>query len=329
MDVEKEIGWQKNSEENRTTSITLSEQSLVSLLDQDNGELKGLILILKFAGLYSFQKCWTRYVTYTIIFFMWLAIISVLVNLFIYWPSDKLNHQIGNVTWMFHSATTYTIVAYDMIFCNGRLLIFMKSIVSGKNNANFSNFSLLPETYCRDLHRVGWLTTLAVYCGVIGNIICVGYLYIHSDGLYIVLRVTRSLWFDVLGLCLWYFYSYGWVISIPYVCIPAYALHCRIKSYIDFIKANGKETPSSLSSKQLLSVEKTMEWYDELHSANKLLVMNVSLLLTADIVLCSLLSVFLLHVSFSPSLLLSDFSFLSHSLSMNSRVKFLLWELFG
>ena len=282
--------------EGRITSLTLS-QPFLSLLDQENGELKGLILILKCAGLFSFEKSWSRYFTYFVIFIMWLTIVAVLVNILLYSSQKLFNHQIGNIIWMCHSATTYTIVAYDMIFCNGRLLVFMKSIVCRKNNDNFSNFSLLPETYCRDLHRVGWLSTLAVFCGVIGNVICIGYLFLHSDGLYLVLRVTRSLWFDLLGLCLWYFYSYGWVISIPYVCIPAYALHCRIKAFVEFIRASGKDSACASP----LSVEKTMEWYDELHSASRLLGMNVSMLLTVDIALCSLLSVFLLHVCFLPS----------------------------
>jgi hypothetical protein len=299
MDVESENVSQKGSEERRLTCITPSEKSLISLLGEDNGYMEGLILILKFAGLYSLEKSWSRYLTYSIVFFMWLAVISVTVILFLYSSPETLNHQVGNAIWMTHSATTYSLVAYDMIFCNGRLLIFMNSITCGHRNDNFSSYSLLPETYCRDLSRVGWWTTLAVFCSVIGNVICVGFLYIESDGLFIVLRLPRNIMFDILGVCLWYFFSYGWVISIPYVCIPAYALLCRIKAYVDFIKANGRES-SLVFSKPILSVEKTMEWYDELHCANKLLIMNVSLLLTADIVLCSMLSVFLLHVCLYP-----------------------------
>lgn len=297
LDVESQFSIE--SHDRKVTNATISEQLLISLLNEDHTYLYYLILILKLSGLYSFPSSPRRYFTYFIIFIMWLAIVSVLINLLLYPSSEHLYHQIGNAIWMIHAASTYTIVAYDMIFLNGRLLIFMNSIISRQNNQYFTNYCLLPETYCRNLKLVSCLSCIAVICGVIGNIISIGYLYFTADGLYLVLRVTRSLWFDVLGFCLWYFFSYGWVISIPFVCIPIYALNCRIESMIEFIKTAEKEPiapPRPSNSKVFFSLEKTMSWYDELHTANRLLVFNISMLLTVDIVLCSILSVFLLHV---------------------------------
>jgi hypothetical protein len=304
IDIERNPPPQSQVFQRRISTVSfLSDQLLSSLLEAENTFLDGLTLIFKFSCLYSFSKSFSRYFTYFIVFTMWFTIIAMIINFFLDSSSHYLYHRLSNIIWMTHSASTYTIIAYDMIFLNGRLLVFIKSITCGQNNENFQNFSLLPNTYCQRLSTLGILTSSTVGICVILNVTCIIYLYIYLDGLYLVLRVTRSLWFDLLGVALWYFYSYGWTISLPIVCIPSYALHCRIQTFIDFIKINTRQEPpapgsstAQRSSKPLVSVEKLMEWYDELHAANRLFNMTVSLLLTVDILLCSVLSVFLLHV---------------------------------
>jgi hypothetical protein len=336
MDMEGNNASQTFQDRISTVGV-LSEQLLSSLLQKsENSYLKGFIFILKLSGLYSFKKSLSRFFTYFIVFTMWFSILIVFLNFFLYSSSKYFYHQVGNLLWMIHSATTYTIIAYDMIFLNGRILVFMNTISCGPNkenqeiSQNFQHTSSFASTsYCQKLTQLSWYTSVGVYLVVGINVFCIIYLYIFLDGLYFVLRVTKSLWFDLLGVGLWYFFSYGWVISLPVVCLPAYALHCRIRTFIDFIKITNQthtstptltvdstlSPPISQSSKSLslLTVEKIMEWYDELHAANRLFIMNVSLLLTVDILLCSILSVFLLHVC--PFLMSFPHLSLSHFLS--------------
>lgn len=332
-----------------TTSLTSTNKTMLSsLINQNNNYLKGLILILKFSGLYPFYYPISLYFTLFIIIVMWITVVAVIINVFLFPSSQYFYHQVGNVIWMIHSAAIYSIVGYDMIFLNGRLLIFMNSISCGDSNQSFTLSISLPESYCNNLTKVGWFTTIAVFLGVIGNLITVGYFYLSSNGLYVALHVTKSIWFDILGICLWYFFSYGWVLSLPYACIPAYALNCRIEMFISYLQSLSKEISRSsyepsypllstqlslellqsstsqqslstnpLTSQQssptssisfqgkplevtrtILPFDKILDWYGDLYLANKLLIMNVSVLLTVDILLCSILSVFLLHVSF-------------------------------
>jgi hypothetical protein len=332
MDVMDLEGCQQPSQtfqERISTIGIISEQILSSLIQKSDpsNSFNSLILLFKFSGLYSFKQSLSRYFTYFIILTMWLSIFIVFLNFFRYSSSKYFYHQIGNFIWMIHSATTYTIIAYDMIYLNGRILAFMNTI-SSEPSPEIQEFSQnVPRASFQKLKLLSWCLAIGVCVVVVVNVLFIIYLYLFFDGLYIFLHITKSLCFDVLGVGLWYFLTYGWVISLPIVCLPAYALHCRIRTFIDFIKiVNQTSHPSirtltltvdsplsSSKSPSILTLEKIMEWYDELYAANRLLIMNVSLLLTVDILLCSILSVFLLHVCLSLSLLTTSVIFLTLS----------------
>ena len=305
----------------------LTEKLSIDLLSSSSipnnpSYLNGLILLLKCSFLYPFHSILFFYFRLFLLFLLWLITFLIIFNLFLFSSSQYLYHQIGNCIWIVHSILIYSILSYDIIYNKGKILFFMNSISCDINNENFKINTNISENYCSNLTRISWFSTILVFCGVLANMITIGFLFLTSNGLFIVLSLSHSLWFNLFGMCLWYFYSYGWVLSLPFACIPSYALHYRIELFISYLQQLSNEistssyqpsyTVSIISSssssseimKTMLPFDHILEWYDELYFANKLLISNVSLLLTVDIICCSILSVFLLHVSHPPSPLL-------------------------
>lgn len=214
---------------------------------------------------------------------------------------------IGNHLWVLHATLIYTLVARSMLFSNSRILDVMTYCVESGNSAERLSYSNRSIDYMlQKLKHYSWCTSYFVFFGVTLNL-CAAGSAIFLGNLYYMLPLSKSIWYLICGIAVWYFYSFGWFLSVLFSGVPSYMLTERVIELVMFVetlngrcncdhaKLNCVEEQVPLAAKVDFNV--INNWYDDLYAINKILNGCVSGLITATVGICGPLNVFLLSVS--------------------------------
>jgi hypothetical protein len=130
--------------------------------------------------------------------------------------------------------------------------------------------------------------SLVVIVFAVGNIIAVCVLF--KNPLAIVMSKEFNLYLKLIGLAIWYFYSFAWFISIAIVCPPIYYLVKQVELFDQHMQ-------KALTTSEEIIIDDLMIWHNDLYEANTVLQEAYSLLITCAAAIGSLFQLVLLMVS--------------------------------
>jgi hypothetical protein len=258
--------------------------------------LPELCFLFRIAGI-PVKRSDSKYANIVVFVFMWVIDILMIGVYLKKVHEDKNPHfsHLVEVYWALHSCIIYSLLSHAM---HNNAQIFQTILLSAQSEINEwrssmqSNYSIdgMDTTTTATQKSLRKHSKICVYITIFSvafNVIMListrfdQFLYRH-------LPWTDSIFFNLMGVVAWYFYSFYWFMAIICVYLPVHFFSMKVKLYMRYVE-NG------LSGLHREEVIKAMEWYDDLYKVNKLMNFeSLSLLATTTLLMLMLLLIGLL-----------------------------------
>lgn len=245
------------------------------------------------------------------------------ITVFVYWLRElMMNEQacgwlvVSNLLWLVHSSLTISFVVFSML-TNSRVFDIMTYAVEKDNNDARLRIAGRSQKCMRNkMFFCSLLATILIVAEVVYNIAII---FLHDQNLffYYLLPVSKDMWWKVVMFIPWYFYSFGYFLTILFACVPSYVLTERIMELVSFVESlNGKGIacctklnisiscyPSNITT-EAVDLNEINDWYDDLYAINSILNETVSGMVTATLGLCAPLTILIIMVIMCVTILL-------------------------
>jgi hypothetical protein len=193
--------------------------------------LAGPVLLLRMIGMPTSKES-SKIPFYFICSFLWILLIIILG--YDVTHSDGLNVAVAlsNGVWMLHALIIYTVIGTAM--CRDA-----EPITLMQEMATDTDDPLRSMDVCLDvinMKKQAWISSACTVLGACANLIAVGIAF-YNGFFYDFFPVVKSpVWLAGM-VCVWYFYSFGSALSIPFVYIPSVMLLRRVTKLVDHLEA--------------------------------------------------------------------------------------------
>jgi hypothetical protein len=289
----------QNTENMRSLGDTELIEDEIDLL------LPELCFLFRIAGI-AVKKSDPFILNVIVFVFIWVIDIMMIVVYFnhIHDVDGRFSHLV-EIYWAFHSCVIYTILSYSM-YQNAQ--VFQMILLSASTEIDewrSSMISTCPGYEKENKERRGGdsgpkltstqiklrkhsrVCVFVVIFSVLFNVIML-IATRFDEFLYRHLPWSESVFFNLIGVVAWYFYSFHWFVAVICVYLPVHFFSNKVKRFIHFLE-------NSLTGFDRGEVIKAMEWYDDLYKVNKLMNFgSLSLMATTTLFMLMLLLIALL-----------------------------------
>lgn len=272
-----------------------------SIEDQIDLLLPELCFLFRIAGI-PVKKTDPLALNIVVFVFMWIIDILMFIVYFnhIQEEDGRFSHFV-EIYWAFHSCVIFTQLSYAM-YNNAQVFrMILLSVTSEMDDWRCSMISHQPgndptvsieneRTVTSTQKSLRLQSRICVYFVIVSVFLNVSILiYIRFDEfLSRHLPWSDSVFFNLVGVVAWYFYSFHWFVAVICVYLPVHFFSAKVKLYIHYLE-------NCLTGSDRHEVIKAMEWYDDLYKVNKLMNFGtLSLLTTTTLMMLMLLLIGLL-----------------------------------
>ena len=166
----------------------------------------------------------------------------------------------GSNLWLLHACSILTLVANSQMNDKSLMNILVDmnkkdtSAIIREITSTAARDDIGGEKSFKDLKYVSDLVSGAAIIFALLNMAVV-YIQLINGFLYAQLPWSHGPLFILFGCILWYFYSFGWSMPLPFIVIPCYCLVRRVEEFVTYI-----ESEESVLVERLNDV---MDWRDE------------------------------------------------------------------
>lgn len=260
--------------------------------------LPELCFLFRIAGI-AVKKSDPLICSATVLVFMWVVDLLMTFSFLKHVHEDhnaNFSHLV-EIYWAFHSCVIYTMLAHAM-YNDSR--VFQMILLSAQGETDEWRCNIMHNQHTHNISTEEKSTptqkSLRVHSRrcVYAVIFCVSFNLTvlistrFSTFLSHHLPWSESIFFNLVGVLAWYFYSFHWFVAVLCVYLPVHFFSSKVKLFVKYLE-------NSLTGMDREEVVRAMDWYDDLYKVNrKMNFESLSLLATTTLFMLMLLLIGLL-----------------------------------